>query len=359
MKLLIISLSAGAGHVRAAEAIKKTAEQSFPSIEVKHIDMADYISLTMKKTVITSYAMMVKTVPELYGYLYNKANTNKSANRLNKLTKQLKRINSVRLYSFIDDYKPDIILCTHFLATDVILGASQKRKIDSPVNTLITDYDLHNLWVVPNTNHYFVATKKIEWKMMRQDVQKNKITISGIPIDPIFYKEKSIDKLREDYKIKPNKKVVLVMSGGQGMGKAGKIVKMLTTSSQPLSIIAIAGKNKHLEKRLKKIKVPSHIDLYSIGWTDKVDDYMRLADIIITKSGGVTTTECITLGKPMIIIDPIPGQEEQNADYILSNNLGFIARNTDDLLYYVEQDSYQTTKITPKNSAKIILENLE
>jgi processive 1,2-diacylglycerol beta-glucosyltransferase len=358
-KLLIISLSAGAGHVRAAKALEETAHQKYPELETRHIDMAEYITIPMKKALIDSYGLMVKRVPELWGFLYDRINSPKGADRLTKLTKQLKQVNSLKFRKFVRAYNPNKIICTHFFPTDVLLNAPNRFQINQPVCTVITDYDLHSLWFVPNTDHYFVATQKMKQKMIQLDiVDRDKITISGIPVSPVFYSQKSIAELRKNYQIPKNKKVVLVLSGGQGLTKSNQVVKLLLKSNLPLTIIAIAGKNKRLENVLKKIKFPSHISLLSVGWTETIDEYMRLADVIVTKPGGITTTECVALGKPMIIVDPIPGQEEHNADHILSNDLGVIARNPTDLQYYVEQGFDYSIAKQKKNAAEIILKSV-
>jgi processive 1,2-diacylglycerol beta-glucosyltransferase len=357
LKLLIISLSAGAGHVRAAEAVRKTAELYFPNIQATHIDLADYTTFTLRRTVISSYAMMVKTMPEIYGFLYDQANKPKNTRRLNRLTKLLKRMNSARFYRYLRQERPDAILCTHCLASDIILNAPKKYQFNAPVSVAVTDYDLHNLWIVPGTNHYFVATEKMKWKMEREGVPEEKITVSGIPIQPVLFEEKKESDLRKKYQIPANKRVVLVLSGGQGLGKSNKIVETLFTSSQPMAIIAIAGKNAKLEEQLKNYQPPAHIDFHPVGWTRDVDEYLRLADVVVTKPGGITTTECLTLGKPIIAVDPIPGQEEHNAEFILSHGFGQIARGPADLLYYIEHP-FTCEKAKMRNAAEIILNKL-
>jgi processive 1,2-diacylglycerol beta-glucosyltransferase len=362
-KILIISLSAGAGHIRAAEAVEKTIQQKYKNIEVKHIDMAKYISMPMKKTVIDSYALMAKRLPELWGFLYEKTDNPKITKKFNSLTKQIKTVNSTRLYDLIKNYNPDKILSTHFLASEIVLNAPKKYKFNIPVSTLITDYDLHNLWLVPGTEKYFVATEKMKWKIVKQEnIPEKNIIVSGIPIDPVFYKNKSISELKNKHDIPKKKKTILVMSGGQGLSKSDEVVKSIFDIKKSIAIIAIAGKNKKLEKKLKSLKPPKNIHLKTIGWTDKIDEFMRIADIIISKPGGITTTECVTLKKPIIATQPIPGQEEHNAQYILENNLGFVAHDAEDMLYYLNSILNSSKAVKQKNrhknAAEIIIKKL-
>jgi processive 1,2-diacylglycerol beta-glucosyltransferase len=362
MKLLIISISAGAGHVRTAEALEKTAIQKYPNLEVVHIDMADYITLALKKTVIDSYGLMAKKLPELWGFLYNKTDDPKNSKRFVKLTKQLKNLNSLKLYEKIKEIKPDRIICTHFLPADVILNAFKRHQIDTPVSITITDYDLHNLWLVEGASNYFVATDKMAWKMASRGIKKSKIITSGIPIQPEFYDNKILNTKAITPLINPSLPTILVLSGGEGMGDCLKITRLLFENQKPINIISVAGNNYKLLSNMDKLQVPKHINLQPLGWVSQMDKLMKTADIIISKSGGITTSECIVLGKPMIIIDPIPGQEERNADFILANGYGQIARDKEDLLYYLNEFLTGTwkpqKKPTSRPAAEIVLEKI-
>ena len=360
MKLLILSISgAGAGHIRVAKTLEKIAREKFPDVETIHADMVDYISLPMKTTVIDSYALLAKRMPEFWGFLYDTTNQPDTARRFTKLTKQLKRMNSLRLYEHIRDVDPDAILCTHFLPADIVLNAPKKYLSRMPsVSVILTDYDIHSLWLVPGTHHYFVATEKMKWKMERKGIPAEHVTVSGIPVDPSFLESKSVAELKTKHRIKENQKTILVLSGGVGMGKSDKIAKTLFEMKEPATLIIIAGNNPKLEKTLRALQPPPHIALDVIGWTDAVDEYMRIADVVVSKPGGLTTTECIALGKPLIVVDPIPGQEERNAEFILEHNHGRVARSPEDLLYYVEHELPAPKEGIKKNAAESILTEL-
>ncbi len=356
-KILLVSLSAGAGHIRAAQAIQKTGALQYPRLSIEHIDMADYISLSMKKTAIDSYALIVKRMPELWGFLYEKIDSGKTSQRFNRLTKQLKQANSLRLYNYVREYRPDAIICTHFLPADVLLNAPKRFKPNVPINTVITDFDLHNLWIVPDTARYFVATEKMKWKMANKGVRESQITISGIPIDPVFFQDKNIKRLKKKHNIPENKKVALVLSGGVGLTRTDRVIRALGNVNRPLHVVAIAGKNKKLYTKLTKLSLPENLTLTAIGWTDEIDEYMRLADIVITKTGGVTTAECIALNKYIIATEPIPGQEERNAEYIMQNDYGVVAHTPNDLTYHVTSfldEPKKYNKKTPNGALTVL-----
>ncbi|MBD3311360.1 MAG: hypothetical protein GF349_02585 [Candidatus Magasanikbacteria bacterium] len=335
-KVLIISIPGGSGHVRAAQAIHKEAQQNFPDIETKHIDLIDHTTLTMKKAVIDSYDLIVKRMPELWGYLYDKTDNNNIGRKFNKITNQLKKINSYKFYEYINSYKPDIIICTHFLPADIIFNAPKKYKFNVPVTLVLTDYDLHNLWLVSGVSHYFVATEKMKWKIMNSD-NRAPSTLSGIPIDSVFFEKRDPITLKKKLNLPLDKSIFLVMSGGQGFTRSDKVINTLLKIDKDIHIIAITGKNATLKKRLEKINYPDNISMTILGWTDIVHDYVKCSDLIITKTGGLTTTECIACGKYIIATEPIPGQEERNAEYILQNNLGSVVHSPEDLLYYVHK----------------------
>lgn len=360
-RILIVSVSAGAGHVRAAEALKKTADLRFPDIEATHIDMMDYVSAPMRMAVTDSYDLIMKKAPELWQFLYDKTNTSKVSRTLSELTKFINQINAAKFYAYVAVHQPDAIICTNFLPASALMGAPKKYNIHAPLSIVMTDYDKHALLLTPGLQHYFVSTEKMKWKMMQNGIEEKRIVVSGIPVDPIFYEKKSVEALKKKYTIPPHKKIILVLSGGQGMTESDKIVKELFDSTKNAVIIAIAGKNKKLEKALRKLTPPKEINLHIVGWTDAMDEYMRIADVIITKPGGMTTTECMALNKPIVAIEPIAGQEEANALYILENNLGRVALSGEDTGYYVEtyiEGKTTASKQKDQEASKVILDKI-
>lgn len=361
-KLLIVSLSAGAGHFRAAEAIKKTTEKYFPAIEATHIDMADYMTTAMKNATIRSYELMVKKIPELWGFIYQKTNESPSTNnRFQQLTGFLNRLNAQPLFDLISETKPDAIICTHFLPANAIAEGIRKGLFSVAVSIVMTDYDQHELLMLPGMDHYFVSSDKMRAKMIRHGIDARHITISGIPVDPVFYESKSVASLRKFHGANPAVPTVLLLSGGYGLSKIDEIVTVLFALQKPIQLFVVAGKNKRLETKLRTLQPPNHIQLTVVGWTDGMDEYMRVADVVVSKPGGLTTTECITLQKPLIAVQPIPGQEKENSDYILAEGYGVVATSPEDLLYYLESNTYLPKRkpaYSKTNAGKTILETV-
>lgn len=361
-KLLLISISAGSGHMRAAEAVKKEAVLNYPEFAVEHIDMMDYINSALKKTIIESYALMAKKLPELYGFFYKKTDTPKISHFTKTLSNFFNQFNCGRFFKYIKEYNPDHILCTHFLSVYALQPLQKNNNIKARISILTTDYYSHDLQIIKNIDHYFVSNEKISYHLIKSGIEPNNITESGIPVDSVFYQNKLTEALKKSYHIMPEDFNILILSGGKGLVDTGNIIKTLFDFKKPARIIAISGENRKLQEKLNSLYAPTHISLEVIGWTDKIDEYMRTADVIISKPGGLTTTECIVLGKPLIAISPIPGQEEYNACFILENNFGVVARNTSDLIYYLDKFDIWSKKIPnkkPPSAAKIILDKLK
>lgn len=364
-KILLVSVSTGSGHVRAAQALERMAKAKFPGMDVTHIDMMDYVSLPLKKTILDSYNLLATQLPGVWGFFYKKTNKLKISQYVQKLAGLLNTINTGPFYRYIKKTQPDIILCTHFLPIHALSTVPHlNNKKTGKVSILLTDYDNHSFQTLPIIDHYFVSCEKIKWRMIYMGIPEENITVSGIPVDPVFYENKPLDSLNKEYQISKTQKNILVLAGGQGMVDTGKIISTLFRSKQNLHIFTVAGTNDKLKRELEKLSPPENMRLDVIGWTDKMDEYMRIADIIITKPGGLTTTECIVLKKPIIAISPIPGQEEYNAEYILENNFGAVARAPEDLLYYIEKNTpvfsnLKNEQNNKKPSAEIILEELQ
>ncbi len=342
MKILIVSVSAGQGHVSAAQAIEDTAKKQYPNIDVVHIDMMDYVTSAVRHAIVDVYDVLVKTIPSLWGYVYEKTNDEKRMRQVNKIMNRINCFHAKKFYAFVEQYQPDHIICTHSFPAQVIRQADLPSIATVPISLVVTDYGFHSYWIRPDITHYFVATKKMAWEMQRRGIQKSTVTVTGIPVRQQFLEKKDTQTVKKKYGIAKEYAVLLVLAGGQGMMKSDGIVELLQTYQEwkrPIYIIAISGKNATLYEALQDVqKKPkqSHIIVEVVQWTNDIDEYMRMSDVIISKPGGSTTSECMLLGKPMIAVNPIPGQEDTNATSILEQGHGYIARTDEEILYYTE-----------------------
>lgn len=360
MKILIISVSAGAGHVRAANAILETARLKHPDTTVEHIDLIDYVTPALKSVLVDTYEVLATRLPEVWGFLYDKTNQDDSSS-IRQITRMMNTMNAKRFFAYIEKSRPDHIICTHFLPAHAIQSYGSDAIRPIPLSIIMTDYDFHEWWLTPKPARYFVATPKLEWIL--RDRGYESVYVTGIPIMPAFSQPKHAPELRIKYGVPADSRIILLLSGGHGLVQIDRMLPLLESSAGSTAVIAIAGKNAKLQRRLEKVTPPASTSLVVVGWTDSIDEYMRMADVIITKPGGITTSECIALQKPMILIKPIPGQEESNTDYILEHRYGVLARTSADLSYYLTQPpaslapGYATTQKPIEPAAEKILQH--
>jgi processive 1,2-diacylglycerol beta-glucosyltransferase len=329
-RFLILSASTGAGHVRAGEAIELWGKRIAPDAVIEHIDIASLLSRPTRKLLVDSYNAIAARSPSLWGAFYHATNAEMAARTAGIFPKILHRLDESPVERAVAEFQPDQIIATHFFP-----GLFLKRT--APIATVVTDYRLHEFWLSGNPEHFFVGTPHMQNALFERGIDTSRVTVAPIPIHPSFSEKKSIDALKITHGIPKNAKVILVLSGGYGLIRTDRIVETLLQSREPLAIIAIAGKNTGLKNRLNLLLPPPHISLSIVGWTDALDEYMRMADIIIGKPGGLTTTEAIALGKPFIAVDPIPGHEDANVALIETHGYGVLARDISHLLSLIQK----------------------
>ncbi len=324
-KILIVSISVGNGHTRAAEALKKAVDLFYPQIQAKHIDFLNFVGLASKKIFFESYDLIIKKLPTLYRTLYDLSDNQVSAEILKKITALNRKLNTDKFQQYLNEFSPDAVIFTHFAPVEVF-NSFNKNILSA---TIITDYENHQLWYTGNNQKYFVAQPAIKNQLIELGAQENNIIISGIPIDPDFYKiptEAEILFRKQQLRIAKNKKIIAFMPCGQGEIDPIKLSKIILKEKDTV-ILALTGKNKPLAELYKEI---GNDNIKIIGWTDKIYEYLNMSDCIITKPGGLAVSECLVLKKPMILINPIPGQEEKNIINMVGLGAGLVLKNEKD-----------------------------
>ena len=321
-KVLIVSLKAGAGHIKAAEAIEKAIASSKSAsnkqnIEVKNIDFLDYASVLSKKFYTQWYIDLVKWAPKFYDYLYHNIDSSSTTFRM-----IFDRINAQKFKDLILEFKPDIVICTHFVPANLLTYWREKYGLDYKVWLTVTDYEAHKLWIDKEVDLYSVATKDVKDYLIKEGIQSRKIKVTGIPVDLKFsqkYNKKDIFKklgLKEGF-------TVSVFSGGFGMGPIGEIFRNILDIGN-INIIAVAGKNTELKEILEEL-AGENKNVKIFGFVNNIEELMAVSDLIISKPGGLTVSESLAMGIPLIMANPIPGQEEANSDFLLKNKAGLRA----------------------------------
>lgn len=355
---LILSTSGGAGHIRAAEALHQTAQQSRLPIRTEHYDCLDFTSKTFKKIYSQSYLEMVNRLPELWGYLY--AKTEKNPYRKTGLIKIFDHFNYQKYLAVLKSLNPDAIICTHFLPYISVSSRLRKHGITAPVFAVTTDFDAHKLWIDPIIEHYYVHHQESAWQLSAKGVAENNISVTGIPLFPQFKEITPRPKARQTVEINETNFTVLTLSGGFGIGKVGEVVEQVVKTfavfpTQPFTLLIVCGKNEKIKAALEQKQFPKNVRAKIFGFVNNIHELMDAADVLVSKSGGLTSSEAMAKHVPMIIIDPIPGQESRNADIIVEQGAGWKAMDLPNLQYKLARIIDNPTLLEQAKKATIYL----
>lgn len=332
--LLILSCSGGAGHHRAAEALHRTAAQLPVPLRTEHHDVLEFTTPLFRRLYAGSYLSMANSTPELWGYLYQRSE--RTPYRKQGLIRLFDRLMYRRYLSELTARRPDALVCTHFLPYLSI--ADDLRTLHIPVFAVTTDFDVHQLWVNPVVERYSVFHEESAWQLASKGVPRERIAVHGIPVMPEFGTNAGAASSRADLGIPRSAFTILILSGGFGIGRIDSVVRQVLTGLEPLhrrrfTVLAVCGRNEQARTSVASITPPSHVELRTYGFVDTVHTFMAAADLLITKSGGLTSSEALARGLPMLIIDPIPGQESRNADLLVEHGAGWKAVNLANLIY--------------------------
>lgn len=327
-KIMILSASAGSGHLRAAQAIEEACRKDERVSETLNVDALEFTNRAFQRVYSKGYLEAVKTIPEIWAWAFEA--TDKPWKRPQTVTIAHK-VNSQPLVKRIQDFRPDVCICTHGMPAEIVSHMILRDKIQTNLGIVVTDYYVHALWLVDVFTRYFVSKEESKAHLNLLGIPSDRIVVSGIPILEAFRAEASRKALREKYGFKPRQPIVLLSAGAFGVMSASDIMRILGQIKTPCGIVVVCGKNEKLRKGLEAFvaeRGPEAGNEYSIvGYTDAMHEYLRMADAFIGKPGGLSTSECLAAGVPMVMWDPIPGQEVFNCNHILEHGAGVIPDN--------------------------------
>src|SRR4051812_15108228 len=284
-KVLILSASAGAGHIRAAQAIEQALTQMGAAREVRHEDTLNHTNPMFRKLYSKTYIEMVNKTPELLGWLYD---------HLDKPWKHARRrlafekLNTRPFVKLIKTYQPEILVCTHPLPAEIIAWLKAKEKIKTRQAIVVTDFDVHAMWLCRRFEHYFVAIEETRVHLEKLGVPAAKITVSGIPIDPVFARPKDKAEMRAKYGLRPDVTTILVSAGGFGVGPVDAMMASLRGLEHPAQVVAICGRNEKLKARVdalaSELPADARVSIHPVGFTEAMDEYMAASDLLLGKA---------------------------------------------------------------------------
>ena len=330
-KVTIFSAAAGAGHIRAADALVSAFQAR--GIESNQVEVLKYTNRVFRSVYSDLYKELVNKRPGLLGWVYDSLD---HPWKYQKRRLALDMLSSGRLVKLLLKEKPEIAICTHFLPAEILVYLRKKKMIDVPIGVVVTDIDAHAMWLYKDIDWYFVATEETKVYMSALGVPEQTIHVTGIPIDPVFSEERSKRDARQQLGLDPDLTTLLVSAGGFGMGPVEALLQALLEIRHPVQIAVICGRNPELEQRLKKLRHTSH-PVKIIGFTTEMEKWMAAADLLVGKAGGLTSAEALARGLVMIIVNPIPGQEERNTDHFLEEGVAIRCNNVPALAFKIDR----------------------
>jgi processive 1,2-diacylglycerol beta-glucosyltransferase len=356
MRTLIATATAGAGHLAAAAALDEAWRAFRPEDVVERIDVVKFFSPLHRKIHADGYVKLVEHAPEIWGMMFGKTDDPKVAGLLGRLRRVFPSKSRVRFMQHVKQFEPDVVLCTHYVAFEALgilkdkqvrLAAKRARKrgrdrVEQPsrgdskplVASIVTDFEAHALWMAPCVDVYFVAAEETRARLIARGARPEDVVATGIPVSAKFSSKPDVRSVRKTLGLRDDQDVLLVLSGGFGMGPVAAILRELDKVCYPFQTVVVTGRNEELRRDLaaQDRKHPTHV----LGFSSNMHELMATADLIISKPGGLTSSEALAIGRPLFIVNPIPGQEAANSDFLLERGAAGKVNRVEDLPYRLE-----------------------
>jgi processive 1,2-diacylglycerol beta-glucosyltransferase len=339
-RILILHASVGTGHLSAARALAQAFAQR-PGVEARVEDTLDFGSRAVADAIIRGYLQLSGRAPSVWKALYEATDITDTEATLaaNARRGRLGRPLFGRLTRFVREYAPDAIVCTHFLPLEILIrdgesgaqeagpGAWSSRSPQGPpVSCVITDYMVHGLWLNEGVRRYFVASEPTRLALLERGVPGPRIEVSGIPVRPEIAEAKSPSEMRRKHGLPEAGPLLTLFGGGVEARRVRLIVERLLAGREPATLAVVAGRNEALTQALAPLTDGPQVQLRRYERIDFVDDLVAASDLVITKPGGLIVSEVLARATPLIIIDPIAGHEEWNADFVAGSGAGIQLR---------------------------------
>jgi len=341
-KILLLYISEHSGHHCASLAIEDALRKTDSSVNIVNINSLHYTNPILEKIINKTYMSVVKRTPEVWEYLYDNPGVVRHTQRLREM---IHRFNTGKLKTMMDEFSPDVVVCTQAFPCGMVADYKKSFSLDLPIVAVLTDYAPHSYWVYNNIDKYVVPSDETGRKLIDDGIDPSRIAVFGIPINKRFAHKTDRGKAAENLGFRKNAPIVLVMGGTQGLGPIKEVVWLLDNTGLDLQLAVVTGTNRKLFRwlnaRKRRFKNPVRIFQY----VHNIDELMDLSSIIITKPGGITTAEALAKGLPMLIFHPLPGQEAMNTRYLLKEGAAVKAENPADVVVLLKELLYNEDKL--------------
>ena len=339
---LLVTASIGSGHEKAAMAIAQGIKEKYPQGNINIVDFMRWDISLVNAIMKACYLKMLVLVPNLYEFMYQFTAGKKKGGFIQMIMAQAMSRSIKRL---IRRYEPDVIICTHPFPAEAVshLGADWRKSFASAA--VITDYSVHQMWICHNLNQYFVATESMKQQLITDGIREEIIQVTGIPVSPVFHQKLDKSSCRQKLALGDDKPVVVMMGGGLGLGGMNQALSQLEDIGLDIQLVVIAGRNRELYQQAQIMAGHSHHSIQVLGYTNEIREIMTAADLLITKPGALTLTEALYLHLPMVLHEPIPGPETDNARYMAGCGAAVWLHSGDNLACIVQGLLQQPEKL--------------
>lgn len=344
-RVLLLYISKHSGHHCASLAVEHGIREVDPQAKTLNMDSFNYTNPILEKIVSSAYLNVIKRTPEIWDYLYDNPKVVKSTQKFREM---IHRFNTGKVKTLIHEFRPHAIVCTQAFPCGLIADYKKTSSSNIPLIGVLTDYAPHSYWIYDNVDNYIVPSENISEKLVNNGIDPARIKPFGIPIDPKFQSPADRNaifiKLGIDRKIP----VVLIMGGTQGLGPIKELMALLDKSPIKVRPIVVCGTNKKLYSWLLSRNFSKKVTI--LPYASNIDELMEISELIITKPGGITTAEALAKGVPMLIINPLPGQEAMNTRFLLDEGVAVKAESPQDVLVLLGELLYNRSKLKSMGS---------
>jgi len=336
-------ISNTSGHHRACLAVENALHLLDRDVETKSINSFNYTNPILEKIINRTYMAVIKRRPEVWEYLYDNPVVVKKTQRLKE---SIHKFNSGKMKALLDGFNPSAVICTQAFPCGIVADLKRTYNLTLPLIAVLTDYAPHSYWVYNDVDAYVVPSEETGQKLVENGVSLDKIRPLGIPVDPKFYVRSNKERILSRYSLDGKKPIILIMGGGQGLGPIKKLVLLLEKSTLDLQLIVITGTNKKLCNYLRFKKRSFKKNVLVFPFTENINDFMEISTAIITKPGGLTTAEALSMNLPIIIANPLPGQEAMNTKFLLEKRLAIKAKDEKETIVLLKELLNNPEKLT-------------
>ena len=327
-RVLLMYITKVSGHRQATVAIQQALRQLDPQIEAPAINGFGYMYPILEKIISKAYMSVIKRTPKVWDYLYDNPSVVKNSQSIQNF---LHKISHEKIEKLIQRHRPQAVVCTQAFPCGMVADYKISHNLDILLIGVLTDFSPHSYWINEGVDYYVVPSEEVKERLVVKGVASERVRVYGIPLRPRFNEPVDRIAIAEKMGLDPDVPTILVMGGGQGLGPIKKIVKSLGKMNMYVQIIVLSGVNKKIVNSLRRYAAKADKKILVFEFVTNVEELMTVAKLIVTKPGGMTTAESLTKGLPMVVINPIPGQEMRNTDFLIQQGIGIRVHDVDDI----------------------------